>query len=80
MITKNNPNLIRNTCLPGPAERGLAEAVILQALEDIWEPAYRRESLGFFQGKGFALCADIAGMDTPGRLSIISMVKKTISQ
>ena len=44
--------------------RSLAEAVILQSLEDLWNPSYREESREFFEGSGFKMCAEIAGMDS----------------
>lgn len=38
----------------------LAEAVILQSLEDLWESDYLAGSIEFFEGDGFKICADIA--------------------
>lgn len=38
----------------------LAEAVILQSLEDLWDPHYIEGSVEFFEGEGFKICADIA--------------------
>lgn len=38
----------------------LAEAVILQSLEDVWDPDYTSGSMEFFEGDGFKICADIA--------------------
>ncbi len=40
----------------------LAEAIILQSAEDLWNPAYRDESLVFFRGEGFRLSAEMAGI------------------
>ncbi len=40
--------------------RNLAEAVILQSLEDLCHPSYRRESKEFFKGDGYKICAEIA--------------------
>ena len=42
--------------------RSLAEAIILQSLEDMWYPAYRKDSKKFFEGDGFKICSDIAGL------------------
>ncbi|UCD35155.1 MAG: hypothetical protein JSU90_12840 [Nitrospiraceae bacterium] len=42
--------------------KALAEAVILQSAEDLWDPRYARESREFFEGEGFALFARIAGI------------------
>ncbi len=38
----------------------LAEAVILQSIEDLWNPCYRKESKVFLYGEGFRMYADIA--------------------
>ena len=40
--------------------RSLAEAVILQSLEDLWSPLHRRESREFFDGEVFKVYAGIA--------------------
>lgn len=42
--------------------RRLTEAVILQSIEDLWNPEHKRESLRFFEGEGFPLCAELAGI------------------
>jgi len=42
--------------------RNLATAIILQAIEDIWLPSRKRESIEFFNGEQFIDCADIIGM------------------
>jgi len=42
--------------------KALAEAIILQSLEDLWEPAHRKESIEFLSGEGFRICARLAGM------------------
>ena len=42
--------------------KALAEAIILQSLEDLWDERHRNESLKFFNGRGFRMCSGIAGM------------------
>ncbi|HEX8948555.1 MAG TPA: hypothetical protein VF790_06310 [Dissulfurispiraceae bacterium] len=54
--------------------RSLAEAVILQSLEDLWNPARKRESLLFFKGEGFRLYAEIAGINNTKRRSLLGML------
>ena len=44
--------------------KSLAEAVILQSIEDLWSQSYRDESKDFFEGDGFKICAEIAGMNS----------------
>jgi len=58
--------------------RGLAEAILLQALEDLWDGARRKETIVFFCGEGFRTCADMACMNTYERLKLIRIVRKAI--
>lgn len=44
--------------------KSLAEAVILQSVEDLWSQSHRDESKDFFEGDGFKICAEIAGMNS----------------
>ena len=44
--------------------KSLAEAVILQSIEDLWSPSHRDESKDFFEGDGFKICAEIAEMNS----------------
>lgn len=41
----------------------LAEAIILQALEDMWDKRYFKESIDFFLGDGFNIWSYFAGLD-----------------
>ena len=54
--------------------RRLAEAVILQSIEDLWSPRCKRGSLLFFEGDGFALCSEIAGLSYIKQLSMLRML------
>jgi hypothetical protein len=56
--------------------RILAEAVILQSIEDLWIPVCKRESLRFFQGDGFELCSEIAGISYIRQLAMLRMLSK----
>jgi hypothetical protein len=56
--------------------KALAEAVILQAMEDLWSDTHRKESLEFFEGEGFGHCADLAGMRVVDRLKLIRMLRR----
>lgn len=44
--------------------RHLAEAVIIQSLEDLWDPHHKDESREFFAGEGFRIYGDIAELNT----------------
>jgi hypothetical protein len=48
--------------------RSLAEAVILQSLEDLSDPRHREESREFFKGDGFKIY---------GELAMLPFIKKT---
>lgn len=54
----------------------LAEAIILQSIEDLWSMTHRRKSIEFFSGDGFNHCADIAGMKVVERLRLLGMLRK----
>jgi len=54
--------------------RSLAEAVILQSIEDLWNPICKRESLTFFQGNGFELCSEVAGISYIKQLAMLRML------
>jgi len=44
--------------------KSLAEAVILQSIEDLWSSSHKDESKDFFDGDGFKICAEIAGINS----------------
>jgi len=60
--------------------RKIAEAIILQAIEDLWSDVHRQESIEFFTGEGFAICAKIAGMGLYEKLKLIQAIKKAIQK
>lgn len=84
------PSSLGNDTLLPPAERqvktskkaqrkkmrALAEAVILQSIEDLWSRTNRRKSVDFFMGDGFSLYADMAGMKIIDRLRLFRMLRK----
>jgi hypothetical protein len=52
----------------------LAEAVILQAMEDLWSDTHREKSIEFFEGNGFTHFASLAGMGAVERLRLGKML------
>lgn len=54
--------------------KALAEAVILQAMEDLWSDTHREKSIEFFTGGGFKCFADMAGMGAVERLRLIKIL------
>ncbi len=51
--------------------RSLAEAVILQSIEDLWSPHHREESREFFKGDGFKIYAKIAELSSLKQIKIM---------
>jgi len=56
----------------------IAEAIILQAIEDLWVPVHKKESIEFFAGEGFAICAKLVGMGLYEKLRLIQFLKKAV--
>ena len=54
----------------------LAEAIILQALEDLWSTRYKYESVSFFREEGFRRYARIAGMDYRDMLRAFGFINR----
>ena len=59
--------------------QSLAEAVILQAIEDLYDPSQRNKSIDFFKSENFSLCAEIAGLSAVDQIRIISLLVKVSS-
>jgi hypothetical protein len=54
--------------------KSLAEAVILQAIEDLFDSSERKKSIDFFKSDNFTLCAETAGLSTLEQMRIIRML------
>jgi len=54
--------------------RSLAEAIILQSIEDLCNPVCRRGSLRFFKSDGFVVCSEIAGISYIKQLAMFRML------
>ena len=55
-----------------------AEAIILQAMEDLFEGDECLESVKFFTGEEFQLCAEMAGMDHGRMLALLEVVSRVV--
>ena len=53
----------------------LVEAIVLQAIEDLWSPVHKKASIKFFTGEGFVLCAKILGMGLYEKLKLLQIIK-----
>jgi len=58
--------------------KGLAEGIILQSIEDLWSENHRGESIAFFTGTEFSICAGLAGMNLPDQLKVLNLVKSVV--
>ena len=56
----------------------LAEAIILQALDDLYDPSLLDNSVEFFSGRGYLECAAIAGMDHNEIMGILEAVSRIV--
>jgi hypothetical protein len=54
--------------------KSLAEAVILQAIEDLFDPSERKKSINFFKSENFSLCAETAGLSAVDQIRMIRML------
>jgi hypothetical protein len=54
--------------------RNLAEAIILQSVEDLWDVKQKDECLAFFYSESFGMCAEIAGMNEHEQTMMLQMV------
>ncbi|MBI5204013.1 MAG: hypothetical protein HZA11_03755 [Nitrospirae bacterium] len=56
----------------------LAEAIMLQTMEDLWDKNERADAVRFFDGEGFSACAEIAGMNFFEQIRLYNMANKMI--
>ncbi len=54
--------------------RRLSEAIILQAIEDLWIKEERERCFNFFTGEEFSICARTAGMNFHDQLRVLNLV------
>ncbi len=59
--------------------KGLAEGIILQSMEDLWNENLRDESIAFFKGREFCVCAEIAGMNLADQIKLLGLVRGILS-
>lgn len=61
-------------------KKSLAEAIILQSMEDLWDEKERDEAVQFLNGSGFSACAEIAGMNFFEQVRLYNMANKMIAR
>ncbi|MEW5805034.1 MAG: hypothetical protein AB1847_23355 [bacterium] len=60
--------------------KNLAEAILLQTIEDIWDKNQQKTCFTFFNSRCFSLCADIAGIGIHDRKKILSMIQQSLQK
>jgi len=60
------------------AIRHLAEAIILQSIEDLWNRQQKKDCVAFFEGEGFHFCAGTAGINMFQRRRLIKLISRSI--
>lgn len=58
----------------------LAEGIILQSMEDLWDAKYRKDSIEFFEGKGVFVCTEMAGMNLYEQVRLFNLVHGIITR
>jgi hypothetical protein len=58
--------------------KGLAEGIILQSVEDLWDKHHREDCIAFYKLKEFRYCAEMAGMTTSDQIRLLNLVKNII--
>ena len=64
----------------GAQIKGLAEAILLQSMEDLWIAEERSSCIDFFSGEGFRMCSEMAGMNSDDKVRILNIVGDIIDQ
>jgi hypothetical protein len=57
--------------------KALAEAIILQAVEDFQKEDRQEEEVLFFSGEGFRLCSEMAGMDHADKCAVLDIIRES---
>jgi hypothetical protein len=60
------------------AIKNLAEAIILQSIEDLWDRQQKEDSVAFFAGEGFGLCSGMAGINIFHRRKLLMLISTSI--
>ncbi len=58
----------------------LAEAVILQSIEDLYNQRHRKESVRFLTGEGFRIASDIARIAPEEAADILTVFSRSLDR
>jgi hypothetical protein len=62
------------------AVKELAETVILQSIEDLWDKEQKEACSSFFCGQGFSFWANAARMTISDRRKVLALVLNSMTQ
>jgi len=54
--------------------KNLAESIILQSVEDLWDKRHSSDCMTFFKGEGFDICSRLAGIELQDRLKLLELI------
>jgi hypothetical protein len=57
----------------------LAEGIILQSIEDLFNDEERQDCVALFRSKEFTICAEMAGMDMASQVRLLYLVKCVVA-
>jgi hypothetical protein len=60
--------------------KSLAEGILCQSLEDLWDDDLRDESLAFFASSDFSSCAQLARMNVTDQIELLTLVSRVIGE
>ena len=60
----------------GKKVKTLGEAIIMQAIEDLYNPLHRAESVEFFKSDNFSHCAELAGINEVEKFRLLMMIDR----
>ena len=75
-VQKQNSSKSRAKDIQRKRLASLAEAIIMQSLDDLWSPTQKGKSIAFFTGEGFDICASMAGMRIIDRIELFCILRK----
>jgi hypothetical protein len=58
--------------------KSLAEGIILQCVEDLWDESLREDCILFLRSEEFRICAELAGICLPEQVMLLDMVKEVL--
>jgi hypothetical protein len=58
--------------------KSLAEGIIVQSMEDLWDDNLREGCILFFRSEEFRICAELAGFSLAEQVKLLDMVKEVL--